>query len=393
MSAAEWSAYTKALGILRTNGVWLRFYNYHANFKLQGHGGCYFLPWHRQFLFEFERELNKVSPGVSLPYWDWTKISPITGQRINEYFTIDPVWVRAGGASGYAPIPNGPFRAWTFGGETCIRGFKVNNRNFNVFGESFDFLSSEEMGYLIRGGDSFANFAIFLEAFHGIPHVAVGGSMSDTATSPLDPIFYSHHAFIDKVWRDWQNSGNGNAFGGYHSNPYRACSLNGEKLSPPEFGRTARQVLETISGCTTYAPSSLAGPSARFFNEERLLSRWSSGSSGSGSSNSALERGSSAERKRQRARIAYKKRFTPESYRSQVRRKVSTVDSMVRASHVTNLPEAEIQKAVAAFEALSLKLGVDIVRDKGVVAQSIPAIQAQGAFEMSESANSTSQSG
>src|SRR5262249_37332924 len=38
----------------------------------QAHGGPAFLPWHREFLLEFERELQKINPKVTIPYWDFT---------------------------------------------------------------------------------------------------------------------------------------------------------------------------------------------------------------------------------------------------------------------------------------------------------------------------------
>lgn len=32
-----------------------------------------FFPWHRRYLLEFEKALQAVDPGVSIPYWDWTR--------------------------------------------------------------------------------------------------------------------------------------------------------------------------------------------------------------------------------------------------------------------------------------------------------------------------------
>ena len=29
------------------------------------------MPWHRHFIFEYEKELRSINPKVSLPYWDW----------------------------------------------------------------------------------------------------------------------------------------------------------------------------------------------------------------------------------------------------------------------------------------------------------------------------------
>jgi len=50
---------------------------------------------------------------------------------------------------------------------------------------------------------------------HGMPHVMIGGSaqanweprgqMGDSR-SPLDPLFWIHHAGVDKLWYDWQNA-------------------------------------------------------------------------------------------------------------------------------------------------------------------------------------------
>ena len=41
-----------------------------------------------------------------------------------------------------------------------------------------------------------------------LAHNAVGGDMAGAA-SPTDPLFWLHHAFIDKTWADWQASSNG----------------------------------------------------------------------------------------------------------------------------------------------------------------------------------------
>jgi hypothetical protein len=56
---------------------------------------------------------------------------------------------------------------------------------------------------------TFTGFQTLLEgAVHGGTHNAVGGDMAGTA-SPTDPLFWLHHAFIDKTWADWQASPNG----------------------------------------------------------------------------------------------------------------------------------------------------------------------------------------
>lgn len=37
------------------------------------HGSELFLPWHRAYLYFFEKALQDRVPGVTLPWWDWSK--------------------------------------------------------------------------------------------------------------------------------------------------------------------------------------------------------------------------------------------------------------------------------------------------------------------------------
>lgn len=39
---------------------------------------------------------------------------------------------------------------------------------------------------------------------HSRPHLFIGGAMNSFA-SPDDPIFWLHHAMVDKVWTMWQD--------------------------------------------------------------------------------------------------------------------------------------------------------------------------------------------
>ena len=59
---------------------------------------------------------------------------------------------------------------------------------------------------------TFTGFQTTFEvAVHGGTHNAIGGDMAGAA-SPTDPLFWLHHAFIDKTWADWQASPNGQNF-------------------------------------------------------------------------------------------------------------------------------------------------------------------------------------
>src|SRR5262249_43263752 len=42
----------------------------------QAHGAPAFLPWHRAYLLDLERELQAIDPSVSLPYWRFDQPAP-----------------------------------------------------------------------------------------------------------------------------------------------------------------------------------------------------------------------------------------------------------------------------------------------------------------------------
>jgi Common central domain of tyrosinase len=174
LSDTEWNNYVRALKGIRRNGVYAKYVRVHRDNAVLAHNGCYFLPWHREYLYSFERELKKIVPGVSLPYWDWTRV--VSGQRINLAFATDPVWKsRMGGASGNGPIPNAPFKGWSAGGETCTRRFTTGSGNIGGDGNTSTFISSEDVGVAVRGQDSFAKFIVFLELAHNASHLPLEG--------------------------------------------------------------------------------------------------------------------------------------------------------------------------------------------------------------------------
>jgi tyrosinase len=403
MTDAEMSRYAGALETLRQNGVYATYVGYHSTYMLQAHGGCNFLPWHRQYLFEFERELNRVAPGVTIPYWDWSKRSPDSPTPISQRFTHDPIWGRFGGAAGNAPIPNAPFRNWAPSGTPVTRDFRTGNGNVGGGGGRYTFLSSQDVAVLTSSIGEFGRFSDFLEANHNTPHVAVGATMSGVPTSPGDPIFWSHHAYVDYIWQRWQNAGNGNAFGGTQSNPVRTCTLDGEAYNPPIFGRTARRVFNEISSCTTYQPASRAGPTSRMsivdtpdvdmrvVDRQDVAAAFGQVSSAAGSS--ALALSSAAEAQSYRAAIAQKKMTQPELYQAEVARGVSAVDSMIRAAQITGMSPEQVQSATQSYNVLLLKSGVDVVDDRDVVSSSAAAVAAEGRAEAASFSGASASAG
>ena len=142
------------------------------------HRGPAFLPWHRHFLLRMEAELRNFDARVVLPYWDWTRVDarnldagpwkPFFGGRNNQGGQFDH-WAYA-----RAPSPPGSLQLPTLD---------------SVIGE-------------IRAA-SYAEFRSMEFGSHELPHVWTGGTMMSSA-SPADPLFYLHHANVDRIWAIWQ---------------------------------------------------------------------------------------------------------------------------------------------------------------------------------------------
>jgi tyrosinase len=68
----------------------------------------------------------------------------------------------------------------------------------------YSFAYTKEVIASIHQLPSFKEFASELESRpHGAVHTAIGGDMMPS-TSPNDPIFFMHHAQVDRLWALWQ---------------------------------------------------------------------------------------------------------------------------------------------------------------------------------------------
>jgi len=192
------------------------------------HGGSSFFPWHRELLYQFELLLQTVScdPTVRIPYWDWTRAQspgdvgyPFTHELLGidgDNSDNDRVKREVGAATPY-PYDFDP-EDWsgkivvTDPGETNFfqRQFgefdiagTVNDapnlpeNDINVTGTNTNFRSA------INGANNYTTLRSRSEDLHNLVHRWTGGNML-RMTSPNDPIFFLHHAAIDRMWSIWQ---------------------------------------------------------------------------------------------------------------------------------------------------------------------------------------------
>ena len=148
----------------------------HSNAVHQMHSNPRFLPWHRIYLLRLEELLMSVDPTVCIPYWNSSDEQAF------------PAWLLA-----FTPTVN------LMGGPHTV------TRNIGMFA----FLPNAAAVAAAMANGTFNTFASALEGIHNSGHVWVGGTMSMIATAPADPVFWMHHAEIDRRWWLWQTANPG----------------------------------------------------------------------------------------------------------------------------------------------------------------------------------------
>jgi hypothetical protein len=172
----------------------------HTYYYSKIHSDPIFIPWHRIFLWELEVGLRKIDPSIRIPYWDWT----VHYKDMSK----DPIWQWFGKEGNYYwgnCVTTGQFANFQvyYYADPRYRGqphcFTRMSYIANVFSTDRDYIDSNII-------DS-PNNDVFADRFEYGPHARVhnglGLDFSDHASSN-DPLFFSHHAFVDKVWYDRQ---------------------------------------------------------------------------------------------------------------------------------------------------------------------------------------------
>lgn len=190
-----------------------------------GHWNIGFCGWHRQYLRELEKALQAEVEGVTIPYWDWTDHVG----ALNTLFTHEFLGSLRVGAPGPVtdsvlrspvPMPERP-RWWPPGAQ----GYAIHPLLEDGFGPvlargsvGVDWPASapriDQLERLVieqPGVHPLWYFWLVLEQghaeitsrTHNRGHNLMGGHMSQ-GFSPNDPIFWLHHANVDRLWANWQ---------------------------------------------------------------------------------------------------------------------------------------------------------------------------------------------
>jgi len=143
-----------------------------------------FLPWHRAFLLYWEHTARDQNGAMTLPWWDWT--SPGSHSiGIPTSFATPKL---------NNPLASGPRPAMTGkpAGRTARKPASPQS------------LPTQAQVQALMSLGSYVDFSGQLQDIHDAIHDWVGGDMGVVASSAFDPIFWSHHCMIDRIWYLWQ---------------------------------------------------------------------------------------------------------------------------------------------------------------------------------------------
>lgn len=195
------------------NNTLCQFYH-NVGDKLEGWDNCthtpsgqekiHFLVWHRLYIWHFEKIVRKLSgyEDFALPYWSYTdsgrnKCLPDMFRDRNSY-----LWEPAR----YDSLNEG----WPISGE-INRALDLTKlmsyTNFKMFSNNINAAPHGAMHDYIGTGNDTTGTLQFNNVITG--SVTNTGLMGWVPTAAFDPIFWTHHSNIDRIWQKWHNSDNG----------------------------------------------------------------------------------------------------------------------------------------------------------------------------------------
>lgn len=155
------------------------------------HGSWNFFPWHRAYLYYYERILGSLVGDLNhfrLPYWDWENVRTLPASYRVPGSAANSLWnaKRNGGLAGGGNLPAAD-------GTTA----RINTLNLLSDFDSF-------------GGNASSGGAMENNP-HGTIHMDVGQfappyhDMGNLGYAARDPLFFAHHGNIDKLWSAWND--------------------------------------------------------------------------------------------------------------------------------------------------------------------------------------------
>lgn len=186
------------------------------NLELQVHNSWLFFPFHRYYLYFFERILGKLidDPTFAMPFWNWD--SP-GGMRIPAMYA-NPNSPLYDSLRDQRHQPPTVLDLNYSGTDPTISADQQTRRNLTVMYRQM--VSNSRTARLFfgspyrRGDDPNPGSGSIENIPHGPVHVWTGDrnqpnfeNMGNFYSAGRDPIFYAHHSNIDRLWSIWKTLG------------------------------------------------------------------------------------------------------------------------------------------------------------------------------------------
>lgn len=208
----------------------------HVSATIRSHWVGQFLPWHRQYVNLYAKALREeCGYWGPTPYWDWSRDAVAT-TPYSESPLFHPVTGFGGnGVSGTYTVPNDPLNEIRTNPNSlpleemwkgCVQDgpfrdtqFKLNIGPGRMITEHclvrgmdprvLPFVTPDKV-QLVLDAPTFEQHRLIGETppsgIHIAGHVLIGGEGLNFFSSPGDPLFYLHHANLDRVWWKWQRA-------------------------------------------------------------------------------------------------------------------------------------------------------------------------------------------
>ncbi|KAK9077427.1 hypothetical protein SSX86_005764 [Deinandra increscens subsp. villosa] len=202
------------------NGAYSQEMNGRPDLKLQVHNSSLFFPFHRWYLYFYERILGKLidDPTFALPYWNWD--NP-TGMMLPAMFEeneagatnprSNPIFDPYRNVAHLPPaILDLQFRG-TESGLNCVDQISTNLSS--MYGQMVTSATSTEAFF---GSDPVPDVrstpGTIESGSHTAVHIWVGNprmpnreDLGNFYSAGYDPVFYVHHANVDRLWKIWKD--------------------------------------------------------------------------------------------------------------------------------------------------------------------------------------------
>ena len=200
LSPAERDRFLIALARLNDQGrgSFQTFRDAHRDISVaEAHGLDGFPPWHRAFVLDLERELQRIDPSVTLPYWRFDRPAPQL--LAADYLGApDP----ATGLARFAP--SNPLAVWSTDGQPgVVRTPFFDPRLTGAHDANGQAVRTEAT---VTG--SVSPYTDWRNPFeinpHGSAHVSFAGHIRRISSAARDPLFFLLHCNVDRLWAKWQ---------------------------------------------------------------------------------------------------------------------------------------------------------------------------------------------